>query len=209
MNVLELPREFACRHRVPVLKTVDAAIFTRTYFTRCLQCDFCHDQCCSYGVDVDLLSLTQIQRHAPELEARTGISRTKWFKNEIYWDEDAPGGGYVRTRVKNGRCIFLNRSGRGCHIHAFCIEKGVDYHDLKSLTDCLFPLTWDGGMLCPSEEIEDGSLACVNTGPSLYRGSRPEILYYFGAECVAALDEMERLTSTSAIGHSALDIRGP
>lgn len=189
---IRLPQPFPSRHGVPVLRAARADIFTRTYFTHCLQCRFCHDQCCSYGVDVDLIAAAGIARHADSLEAFTGIPRDQWFEPGVDRDPDYPGGGSRRTTVRDGRCVFLNRAGRGCQIHAYCLTRGLDYHDLKSLVDCLFPLTWDGDLLCPADEVADGTLACLDTGPTLYRGARPELEYYFGADCVAALDLIER-----------------
>jgi hypothetical protein len=43
-----------------------------------------------------------------------------------------------------------------------------------------------------SNEILDRSLQCIDDGPSLYRGVRDEVRYYFGDELVAQLDEFER-----------------
>ena len=56
----------------------------------------------------------------------------------------------------------------------------------------LFPLTFDYGLLHASNEIEDRSLQCIDDGPTLYRGVRDEIAWYFGASLVAELDRFER-----------------
>jgi hypothetical protein len=189
--ILVLPHAFPSRDGVPVIARVDVAIFTERYFTECLACGFCHDWCCSHGVDVELPRVEAILRHADDLEAYTGIARDRWFEPGVQRDEEFPGGGARRTRVEQGRCVFLKRNGRGCTIHAFCRERGIDYHDLKSMVDCLFPITFVGDLLCPSDEITDGELVCMNQGPTVYRGARPEIQYYFGDACVAALDRME------------------
>jgi hypothetical protein len=156
-----------------------------------MQCGFCNDQCCSHGVDVDFRALSEIQRHAEALEGFTGIPRHEWFASEIERDETFPGGGAVRTRVRDGRCVFLNRTGRGCGIHAYCLDRGLDYHDLKPLVDCLFPVTYEDGTLVSSEEVDDDTLICLDTGPTLYRGARPELAYYFGEALVEALDAIE------------------
>jgi hypothetical protein len=188
---LELPRAFPSRYGVPVVSSVEPAIFSRHYFTDCMACSFCHDSCCSYGVDVDLLHLRAIKTHAPALEAYTGIARDQWFRSTRTPDSEMPGGGSVRTRVVRGACVFRDRAGRGCLIHAFCLERGLDYHDLKPIVDCLFPLTFSGGTLTTAPEVDDDSLVCLNTGPTLYRGLRGELGFYFGTELVAALDRIE------------------
>jgi hypothetical protein len=190
-SVIPLPRPFPSRDGVPVIARVDTRLFTERYFTHCLQCGFCHDWCCSHGVDIELPRAEAILRHAPALEAYTGIARDRWFEPGIERDADFPGGGAMRTRVENGRCVFLNRAGRGCLIHAFCLERDMDYHDLKSMVDCLFPVTFAGDVLCAADEVTDGELVCMNQGPSLYRGARAELAYYFGDACVAALDAVE------------------
>jgi hypothetical protein len=176
---------------VPVLHAVDPEIFRRRYFTHCLQCTFCHDWCCQFGVDVDRDTAERILSHAGALEAYTGIPRDRWFTAEREADPDSPGGETWRTSVLDGACVFLNRRGRGCLLHAFCLERGIDHHDLKSIVDSLFPLTFEDGVLCPAVEAHDGELVCLGTGPSLYRGIREEIRYYFGEEIVAVLDAME------------------
>jgi len=190
MRSLKLPRRFASRYGVPVIGRVDPRIFTSRYFTHCLQCGFCHDWCCSFGVDVDLRAAGAIERHADALERHAGIARSRWLEPAVERDARMPGGGSRRTRVEDGACIFLNRQGRGCRLHAFCLEQGLDYHELKPLVDCLFPLTFSGDLLCPSDEVTTGALACLNQGPSAYQGVREEVQYYFGDECVAALDEL-------------------
>jgi hypothetical protein len=81
---------------------------------------------------------------------------------------------------------------RGCQIHAFAATRGTDYHDLKPMVCTLFPCTFDGGLLHPSNEILDKTLQCIDDGPTLYQGVRDEIAWYFGAELVAELDAFER-----------------
>ena len=141
---LRLSRAFASRYGVPVVARVDPRVFTFRYFTHCLQCGFCHDWCCSHGVDVDLLHVDAIRREADALERFTGIPRARWFEPDVEEDDELPGGGALRTRVEDGRCVFLNREGRGCLLHAYSLARGRDYHELKSIVDCLFPLTFEG-----------------------------------------------------------------
>ena len=128
MSVVDLSRPYACKIGGPVLKAVDRRIFALRYYMDCMGCNFCHDTCCQYGVDVDLEN------------------------------------------------VALNTGG--------------DYHDLKPLVSILFPLTFEYGVLEPSSEIQDGSVICYGEGPTVYEGSRDELLYYFGAQMVAELDAL-------------------
>lgn len=186
-----LSRAYPSRYGVPVLRAVDPGIFERRYFTDCLACEFCHDWCCQFGVDADSWHVDRILAHADALEAFTGVARDRWFIDQIEPDPDAPGGSMWRTAVENGACVFLNRVGRGCQLHAFCLQQGIEVHDLKPLVDGLFPLTYEAGVLCPADEVADGDLVCLETGPTLYRGVRDSLRYYFGDELVTELDGIE------------------
>jgi hypothetical protein len=136
-------------------------------------------------------NVKRIEAHADNLEMYVGISRAEWFTGEYTSDSEMPGGSYTRTRARNGACVFLNRTGRGCLIHQFCLDNGQDYHELKPMVSCLFPVTFGEGVLLLSNEVKDGSVICMGHGPSVYRGVRSEIEYYFGRELVSELDELE------------------
>jgi hypothetical protein len=174
------------------VSAVDPVIFTRRYFTHCLSCAFCHDACCTYGVDVDRRTVTALERHAAAFEAYSGIPRTRWFAEDATPDASMPGGASVRTRIEGGACVFRKRQGRGCVLHGFALAEGIDYHEIKPIVDCLFPVTWEADVLVPSEEVLDDSLICLDTGPTLYEGVREELRYYFGDELVEALDRIAR-----------------
>jgi Fe-S-cluster containining protein len=189
--IIPLSRPFASIEGVPVVSHVDPEIFVRTYFMHCMKCDFCHDSCCGHGADIDATNIRRLKAHAEELEAHVGVPRHQWFEKGYSLDADFPGGRYTRTRTQKNRCVFLNREGRGCLIHRYCMEHNVDFHELKPLVCSLFPLSFHEGVLCPSAEIMDESLQCLGPGPTLYRGARADVRYYFGAELVAELDELE------------------
>jgi Fe-S-cluster containining protein len=192
--ITALSRPYASRDGVPVVTHVDTDIFVRTYFMHCMQCDFCHDSCCGHGADIDANNVCRLEAHAGALEGYVGVGRDAWFRPTYNEDVEYPGSRYTRTRVVNGSCVFLNRQGRGCLIHRYCMEQGLDFHDLKPLVCSLFPLSFDEGLLFPSAEILDNSLECLDAGPTLYRGARGDVHYYFGPELVAELDERERQT---------------
>lgn len=190
-----LSRSFACRWGVPAVDRVDTAIFVRRYFMQCMQCSYCFDSCCQYGVDVDAPNVERLRARADDLERYTGVPRDRWFSEAWTDDAEFPGGRHTRTRVQDGACVFRSRTARGCMIHSYALEAGLDYHELKPMVSVLFPVTFDGGLLHPSNEIEDRSLQCIDDGPSLYRGVRDEIAWYFGAGLVAELDGLEELST--------------
>ena len=131
---------------------------------------------------------------ASELEQYTRTHREEWFDaSETCEDDEAPGQLWLRTAVKNGGCVFLNPTGRGCMLHSFSLDRNMDYHDLKPLVCAIFPLTFEEGLLIHADEVEDRELVCVGEGPSLYQGVRAELLYYFGSEMIDELDRLEGL----------------
>lgn len=177
-----------------MVREVDPAIFRRRYFGYCLDCTFCHDACCDHGVDVALVERDRILARADELEPVIGVPRAGWFVAGATSDVDFPGGHATRTAVLDGRCVFRRRGARGCALHAFSLERGGDYHDLKPMVSALFPVTFGAGALLCSEELTDGSLVCSGDGPAAhptaYEMARAELAYYFGAALVAELDQM-------------------
>ena len=193
--LVELSRSYPSREGTPVLARVDTTIFTRTYYSLCLSCSFCNDWCCSDGVDIGYEEVRRLDRYAVELESYTGVPRDRWFTDETYADEEYPGHGCTRTNATARGCVFLNPVGRGCMLHSFCLLKGIDYHELKPLTSCLFPVTFDGGTLWPAPEADDSSLVCLGHSQTLYQGTRGELLHYFGPEFIAELDTLAGRTA--------------
>jgi hypothetical protein len=188
-----LSRSYASRWGVPVVSRVDTSIFAHRYFMRCLECSYCFDSCCQYGVDVDVRNVERLRAHAAELERYTGVPPDRWLTGDWTDDVEFPGGRHTRTRVEDGACVFRNRrpGERGCMIHSFALDRGIDYHELKPMVSVLFPVTFDDGLLHSSTEIVDRSLQCIDDGPTVYRGVRSEIAWYFGDALVGELDELE------------------
>jgi Fe-S-cluster containining protein len=183
------------RRRLPLegvegLYEVDPDIFRLRYFQDCMRCDFCHDSCCSWGADVAVPERDRILRHADALKAWVPHSVEKWFTSEVKYDDEYEGGAFVRTQVADGRCVFLNRQGRGCLLHAFALNEGRDYHPIKPMVCWLFPVIFDRGLLRPNFDVRDG-LICVDRGPTLYRSSRDELRVRFGEGLIQKLDRME------------------
>jgi Fe-S-cluster containining protein len=190
--IVPLQRSYTARYGTPTVHQVDTDIFIRTWFGDCMACDYCHDICCQFGTTVDRPTVQKILDKADDLERLTGMARSEWFRNEWDVDADCPGGFAGRTAVLDGICVFANRHGRGCLIHRYALETGLDVHEIKPMVCLTFPLYWSDGTLVTNVEIADGTLVCLGRGPSVYRSTRQEVEYYFGAELVAELDQIER-----------------
>lgn len=184
-------RAYPTRWGAPVVDRVDTAIFQRRYFMSCMQCSYCFDSCCQYGVDVDVENVRRLEAREADVVMFTGVPRDRWFTEQWVDDREFPGGRQTRTRVEDGACVFRNRKGRGCMLHSYALDRGIDYHEVKPMVSALFPLTFDYGLLHPSNEIVDRSLQCIDDGPTLYRGVRDEVDWYFGKELVEELDRFE------------------
>jgi hypothetical protein len=189
--IRRLSRAYACRWGAPEVDRVDTGIFRERYFMHCMQCSYCFDSCCAFGVDVDAPNVARLDAQREEIEAFTGVPRERWFTDGWTDDPEFPGGRHTRTRVEGGACVFRNRKGRGCLIHSYALSRGVDYHELKPMVSVLFPVTFDGGLLHASSEIEDRSLQCYGEGPTVYRAVRGEIDWYFGPALVTELDALD------------------
>jgi hypothetical protein len=189
MTVQRLSREYVCVQGAPVIHSVDTDIFALRYFARCMACGFCDDQCCSYGVDIDLANVMRISMLGEDFAKRVAAPRSQWFTSEVAQDPEFPSGSYVRTEARNGKCVF-HSGARGCLIHAYALEKGIDYHQVKPLVSTLFPATFDHGVLHASGEVRDRSLACSGEGQTIYEGTRGELAHYFGPAFVAELDAL-------------------
>ena len=195
-----LSRGFPSLWSRPVIGAVDPRIFQLRYFQRCLSCGFCRDQCCNHGVDIDANNAERLLALGKSFEEFVGLPASQWFTAEAIADEEFPARRHFRTRTIAGRCVFHDSAGRGCKIHAWSAKHGIDYHLLKPMISVLFPLTFENGVLMPSNEVLDGSLVCAGNGASLYDGVRDELLWFFGEEFVTELDARKRDQSALSDG---------
>jgi hypothetical protein len=191
MSVVALGREHPSIFQAPIIRSVDARIFSLRYFTHCMACGFCNDQCCSYGVDIDAENAEKLVALGDGFKSFVGVPESEWFTDELVDDAEFPSGRNRRTRTRGDHCVFHKKDGRGCLIHAYCAENNLDYHLYKPMVSILFPLTFNYGVLEPSSEVVDRSLVCAGDGPSLYDGGRSELAYFFGKALIEELDALK------------------
>ena len=190
-KVIALSKACPCKLGGPVLTAVDTSIFTSRYYRDCMACSFCHDACCQHGVDVDADNAARLLAAPEKFKKLVGVPESEWFTDDVIADPEFPSGRHRRTQIRNGACVFHNPESRGCLIHMYCLEEGLDYHSLKPMVSVLFPLTFEHGVLMPSTEILDGTLICAADGPTCYEGVRSELFYYFGEGLVQELDALK------------------
>lgn len=193
---------------------VDPAIFVRRVVADCLKhaCVMVADEgrpmkpralleaCCQYGADTDLAErdaiLARRDQIAPLLDE--AARDAPWFTTEVQEDPDYPSGRHVRTATFGGGCVFLAHDKRGCAIHRAAFEQGWDFHGVKPNICRLFPLSYDGDVICISDDYEDYDCADAPGAPTLYRVGRDTLGAVFGAALVEALDAVEAQVTAKA-----------
>lgn len=192
-STVKLSKTYESIFHRPYLRFVNPMVFELKYYSQCKSCRFCQDWCCSFGIDIFLLERKKLLSKQRELGKLTGISSKRWFTKKENQEKEYPGNKkYVRTRVINGKCVFYDSNNRGCLLHKYCLDYNLDYHQLKPMLCCLFPLDFYGYILGPAFEVRKNTLVCLNTGISLYSGVRQELEYYFGEKLVNELDKVKR-----------------
>lgn len=190
MSLIALSRAYPSVRGAPTIERVESDIFRLRYFTYCMDCDFCHDSCCSYGADIDMDNVARLKGLGRPLADYIGRPADAWFDDQVVDDTEFPSGRMMRVRAENGHCVFLDTEGRGCKVHTYCLERGLDYHVYKPFVCFLFGVTFEYGNLVPSNEIKDKSLACYGKGPTLFEAAKGEIEAFFGPELVAELERV-------------------
>ncbi len=178
--IRSLSQAYTCRGGAPVIDRVDTAIFFRTYFMDCMGCSYCHDSCCQYGADVEADVVPRVMARADEHRALHGrLARPMVARRQRDRLDDRPrvprrpadadAGRGRRVRLPEPHCARVHAAHLRARARASTTTR-------SSLMVCsLFPVTFDGGLLHPSNEIEDRSLQCIDDGPTLYKGVRSEI----------------------------------
>lgn len=189
-SILPLCKEYVSGNMA--ISFVHRDIFLKKYFAHCLQCNFCHDWCCSFGADIDIENVDKIQQRKEEILPFVRPPEGEWFEAEYTYYEEYVGNQYTRTNTQGPRCVFISKDQRGCGLHRYAISKQMDYHELKPLVCILFPLSFEQGILSLAQELDDDSLICSGSGYSAYQSMRSELEHYFGREFVEELDGIEK-----------------
>lgn len=201
-GIKELSRSYGCRLGEPPVERVDLSIFTRAYPSASCFDIGCRDICCTGGATMDRVMFDRLIPH------RSNFPGIPWEDFRFEPDPYSPGGQGVYTLFEGGVCMFQNRAlrvrdeARGCGIHSWCLERGLDYRELKFFTCCLFPVEVNRigdaeFVLATGYELRvDGySLPCKDAGTStVYREARENIAYYYGEDLIAELDALEAET---------------
>jgi Fe-S-cluster containining protein len=189
-NIISLSKEYLSGNLA--ISFIHRDIFLKKYFARCLQCNFCHDWCCSFGADIDVQNVERIRQQKEEILPFVRPPEAEWFDSEYSYYQEYAGNQYTRINTQGPRCVFISKDQRGCGLHRYAISKRMDYHEIKPLVCILFPLSFSEGILYLAAEMDDKSLVCAGPGYSAYQAMKSELEYYFGRELVEELDGIEK-----------------
>jgi Fe-S-cluster containining protein len=189
-NIIPLHKEYVSGNLA--ISFVHRYIYLKAYFARCLECNFCHDWCCSFGADIDIQNVEKIEQHKEEILPFVRPPEGEWFEAEYSYYEEYAGNRYTRIKPQGPRCAFISKDQRGCGLHRYALSKDMDYHEIKPLVCILFPLSFEEDILLLAPELDDRSLVCAGAGESAYRALRNELEHYFGQELIEELDEIEK-----------------
>lgn len=174
-----------------IIKEIDENLFNRKYVSHCIDCSFCEDLCCNYGCPMDWSEIERVLSFAHQLEVELGIPSSQWFEDVMEINDEYPSGKVIRTRVYNGKCVFYKKGTRGCSLHRFGLEKGIDVHMLKPMVCCLFPVTWEKERLLVSEFLDE--LPCCDKGVFIFEAQKDELRFYLGNDFVTELERRQHI----------------
>jgi hypothetical protein len=108
----------------------------------------CAAACCRSGVWLDPRERDRVLAHVDVVRQAMDPDQPRdprlWFSRRSVADADFPSGRAVHTRVRKGRCVFLNAAGRCVLQKASAADGGLQ---LKPFFCAAFPVTIDHGVL--------------------------------------------------------------
>jgi hypothetical protein len=155
----------------------------------------CVGGCCRTGVWLDPGERDRVLAHAglvrQAMDPGQPRDPRRWFSRRVVADPDFPSGRAVHTRVRNGRCVFLDRAGR-CVLQ----KASAPGRELKPYFCTAFPLTIDHGRVTLDDrDIRAGQPCCDTTagGPvTVFEACAMELRHVLGRTGVARLRRAAR-----------------
>jgi hypothetical protein len=155
----------------------------------------CVGRCCRSGVWLDPQDRDRVLAHADRVRQAMDPGQPRdarrWFSRRVAVDPDFPSGTAVHTRVREGRCVFLNGAGR-------CVlQKASSGHlQLKPFFCTAFPVTVvDGVLTLDDQDFRAGQPCCETTagGPlTVFDTCGMELRHVLGAAGVSRLRLLAR-----------------
>lgn len=153
----------------------------------------CRGACCGSGVWLDPGERDRVLAHADcvrqAMDPDQPRDPRRWFSRRVVSDPDFPSGRAVHTRVRDGRCVFLDGAGR-CVLQKASAAAGGGL-ELKPFFCTAFPVTIDHGVLMLDEEDYRSGQPCCGTTPggprTVFESCEKELRYVLGPAGVSRL----------------------
>jgi Fe-S-cluster containining protein len=160
----------------------------------------CAAACCRSGVWLDPAERDRVLAHADVVRQAMDPDQPRdprlWFSRRSVADPDFPSGRAVHTRVRKGRCVFLNGAGRCVLQKASAADGGLQ---LKPFFCTAFPVTIDHGVLTLDDaRCRAGQPCCAPAafGPlTVFETCASELRHVLGA---AGLRRLRRIAARRA-----------
>ncbi|HEX9668628.1 MAG TPA: DUF3109 family protein [Thermoanaerobaculia bacterium] len=156
----------------------------------------CAGACCRTGVWLDPADRDRVLAHADLVRQAMDPGQPRdprhWFACREKADPDFPSGRAVHTRVRDGRCVFLNGAGR-CVLQKASQAAGNGLQ-LKPFFCTAFPVTLDHGVLTlDDDDFRAGHPCCeaAAEGPlTVFETCAMELRHVLGAAGVERLRQI-------------------
>jgi hypothetical protein len=155
----------------------------------------CSSVCCSDGVYADVTDRDRILSNKELVKKYMDDSQTRdesrWFETVEIADGDFPSGRCVGTEVHNGKCVFLDKSGR-CSIQVAAASEGMHKWALKPFFCVLYPIEVTRKVVSFDDMLQDEQ-SCCSVGHEfempLFEGCKEELIYLVGPEGFRQIQE--------------------
>ena len=172
----------------------------------------CRGACCRSGVWLDVRERDRVIAHAglvrEAMDPGQPRDTRRWFSRRAVTDPDFPSGRAVHTRVRNGRCVFLDSAGR-CVLQKASSAAGGGLQ-LKPFFCAAFPVTIDHGVLTLDDAGYRARQPCCAASPggplTVFETCRAELRHVLGAAGVRRLRRIAARLARAGRGRAG---RGP
>ena len=153
----------------------------------------CNATCCRTGVWLDPAERDAILDHADLVRQAMDPGQPRdprhWFSRRTVADPDFPSGRAVHTRVRKGRCVFLD--GGGLCVLQKASSTGRAGRELKPFFCTAFPVTVVDGVLMLDDDDRHVEPACCGSTPTgrqtVFETCARELRHVLGAAGVKRL----------------------
>jgi hypothetical protein len=160
----------------------------------------CTSACCEDGVYLDIGDRDRILKHREMIKTSMDETQSRdeqlWFDREEEEDSDFPSGRSVATNVVNGKCAFLDRTGR-CSIQVASVAAGMDRWALKPFFCILYPIDVSDGVVSFDALLQDEQTCCsvdARFETPLFEACKDELTFLVGENGYAEIERHYRTT---------------